>query len=119
MMSTAADIAKPTATVGAAVGGKKWIWLGGALIVGTIVVVLPTPVGLSPTAQYVLGIMAFTVTLWVFNVYENFWIAMSDGMTGGQAFSPSQRLRLAHRYAVVTIVALTISVGYWKLVGIW
>jgi anion transporter len=70
MMATTADRVKPTATVGTAVGGRKWIWLGGALIVGTIVVTLPTPVGLSPTAQYVLGIMVFTVLLWVFNVMD-------------------------------------------------
>ncbi|MDR0843497.1 MAG: anion permease [Acidobacteriota bacterium] len=49
--------------------------------------------------------------------HQNFWIAMGEGMTGNQAFSPGQRVKLATLYAGIVLVTLAISVGYWKLIG--
>jgi anion transporter len=49
--------------------------------------------------------------------YENVWVAMGDGITRGEAYSNGQRLRLANVYAAAVIVALVLSVGYWKLIG--
>ena len=49
--------------------------------------------------------------------YENVWVAMGDGITRGDAYSNGQRLRLANVYAAAVIVALVLSVGYWKLIG--
>jgi hypothetical protein len=49
--------------------------------------------------------------------YQNIWIAMGEGITAGEAFNTSQRVRLAHTYAVVVLVTLLISAVYWKLIG--
>jgi anion transporter len=50
---------------------KKWIGLGVAVIVGLLLLALPTPQGLTRPAQSVLAITAFTVTLWIFQVINN------------------------------------------------
>jgi DASS family divalent anion:Na+ symporter len=49
--------------------------------------------------------------------HQNFWVAMGEGMTSNQAFSAGQRARLASVYAVMVLVTLVISAGYWKLIG--
>ena len=51
-------------------------------------------------------------------IYENFWMAMGESITSGQAFSGSQRVRLANVYALVTLLTLAVSVGYWKLIRV-
>ena len=51
-------------------------------------------------------------------IYENFWVAMGESITSGEAFSVSQRVRLANVYAVVTLVTLAVSVAYWKLIRV-
>jgi len=51
-------------------------------------------------------------------VYQNFWIAMLEGMTDGQGCTPAHRLRLANVYAVVTLLALALSVPYWWALGL-
>jgi len=50
--------------------------------------------------------------------YQNTWIAIGEGMTSGEAFSPAQRGRSATAYAVVVLVVIAFSVGYWKLIHI-
>jgi DASS family divalent anion:Na+ symporter len=64
------------------------------------------------TAPLVLAAAPF----WV--LYENIWIAMGDGITSGQAFDTRQRFHLANVYAVTVLMTLTISVGFWKLIGV-
>ena len=49
--------------------------------------------------------------------HQNFWIAMGEGMTANQGFSPGQRAKLATIYAGLVLVTLVVSVGYWKLLG--
>ena len=51
--------------------------------------------------------------------YENFWVALMHGMTDNQSYTDSHRVRLAHVYAVMSLVAVTIAVGYWRLIGLW
>jgi len=51
-------------------------------------------------------------------IYENFWMAMGEGITSGQAFTVRQRVQLANIYAACVLVTLVISVGYWKMVRI-
>jgi di/tricarboxylate transporter len=51
-------------------------------------------------------------------IYQNIWVAMGDGITEGQAFNTSQRIRIANIYALVVLLALAISVGYWKLIKV-
>lgn len=57
-----------------------------------------------------------SVPFWV--TYQNIWVAMGEGITGGQAFSPRQRFQLANLYALITLVTLAVAVAYWKLLGI-
>ena len=52
-------------------------------------------------------------------MYENFWVALMHGLCGNQSSSEAYRLRLAHVYAVASLVALSIAVGYWRLIGLW
>ena len=49
--------------------------------------------------------------------YQNFWIAMSERLTGGKAYDAKQRLIAAATYAVVVLAVLVLSVIYWKLIG--
>jgi DASS family divalent anion:Na+ symporter len=49
--------------------------------------------------------------------YQNFWVAMGEGMTANQAFTGGQRVRLSNVYAVTVLITIAISVGYWKLIG--
>ncbi|MBV8844499.1 MAG: anion permease [Bryobacterales bacterium] len=49
----------------------KWGWLGVAIAVGLAVAFIPTPAGLTRTAQLVLAIIAGTVVLWAAEVMNN------------------------------------------------
>jgi hypothetical protein len=61
-------------------------------------------------------IIIASVPFWM--LYQNFWLAMGDGLTGNEAFTPGQRVRLANTYAVAVLVTMVFAAGYWKLVGI-
>jgi di/tricarboxylate transporter len=69
--------------------------------INPLVVVAPTTVASAP----------------FFMSYQNFWIAMSEGLTGGKAFTGKQRMIGATTYAVVVLAVLVVSVIYWKLIG--
>jgi anion transporter len=49
--------------------------------------------------------------------YQNFWVAICEGITSNQAFTGAQRVKLSTVYAGATLAAITISIGYWKLIG--
>lgn len=49
--------------------------------------------------------------------YQSPWVATAEGITLGRGFSGSQRALLGSVYAVQVLVALILSVGYWKLFG--
>ena len=49
--------------------------------------------------------------------YQNFWVAMCEGMTTNQAFTGGQRMRMSTVYAGIVLITMAISVGYWKLIG--
>ena len=66
-----------------------------------LVVVAPTTVASAP----------------FFLSYQNFWIAMAEGLTGGKAFSGRHRMVAATTYVVIVIAVLVLSVIYWKLIG--
>jgi anion transporter len=73
-----------------------------------------TAAGIPPlvlTAALLLASSPFWVT------YQNIWVAMGEGITAGQAFSPGDRVRLASVYAVLALITLTVATGYWKLIG--
>jgi DASS family divalent anion:Na+ symporter len=69
-----------------------------------------------PPMVLIAPILLASAPFWL--SYENFWVAMGEGMTAGQGFSASQRLRLANTYALICIVTVAISVAYWKLAGL-
>jgi di/tricarboxylate transporter len=69
--------------------------------ISPLVVVAPTTVASAP----------------FFMSYQNFWIAMSEGMTGGKAYDGKQRVIAASTYAVVVLAVLVLSVLYWRLIG--
>jgi anion transporter len=69
--------------------------------INPLVVVAPTTVASAP----------------FFMSYQNFWIAMAEGLTGNKAFTGKQRLLAASTYAVVVLVVLVLSVVYWKVIG--
>jgi len=50
--------------------------------------------------------------------HQNFWVAMGEGMTSNQGFSAVQRGTLANVYAVLVLVTLVFTVGYWKPIGV-
>ena len=52
-------------------------------------------------------------------LYQNFWVAMMQGMTNNLSFEDYHRVRLAHVYAVMSLLSLTLSVGYWRVIGLW
>jgi anion transporter len=49
--------------------------------------------------------------------YQSPWVAMAEGMTGNQGFSGPQRALLSTVYATQVILALILSVGFWRLMG--
>src|SRR5215831_9309725 len=69
--------------------------------INPLVVVAPTTVASAP----------------FFMSYQNFWIAMSEGLTGGKSYDGKQRVIAASTYAVVVLAVLLLSVIYWKLIG--
>ena len=50
--------------------------------------------------------------------YQNIWIVITEGVTKRQAYTDGDRIRLATVFAGVTILALWVAVGYWKVMGI-
>ena len=50
--------------------------------------------------------------------YQNIWIAMLEGMTGNLANDGAHRVRLAHVYFLVSLFTLTLSVWYWRALGL-
>jgi hypothetical protein len=74
-----------------------------------------TGAGIPPLVLMATVLLA-SVPFWL--PYQNFWLAMSEGLTAGEAFTAGQRLRLATTYALAVIVTVAFSVGYWKFAGI-
>lgn len=69
-----------------------------------------------PPLVVMAPILIASVPFWM--SYQNFWLAMGEGLTGNLAFSPGQRVRLANTYAVLMLLAAAVAVGYWKLIGV-
>jgi hypothetical protein len=51
--------------------------------------------------------------------HENYWVTMIQSLTGNQGYDDRYRVRLAHVYAAVSLITLAVSVGYWRLIGLW
>src|SRR6516162_1112182 len=70
-MATTQDRIAAPAAAPASASNTKWFGLAVAIVIGLIILMMPTPKGLSATGQHVLAITAFTVALWVFQVVNN------------------------------------------------
>jgi hypothetical protein len=51
-------------------------------------------------------------------MYTNFWMAMGEGMTGGQGYSAGQLFKLALVNVFAALAATALGVAYWKIIGI-
>jgi hypothetical protein len=71
--------------------------------------------GIPPVV--LVGTILLPLHVFWFN-YQNIWIVMTEGISGRQGYTDAHRIRLATVFFVVTIVALWISVGYWRLIGL-
>jgi di/tricarboxylate transporter len=71
--------------------------------------------GISPLV--LAGIVILPLHPFWFN-YQNIWIVMTEGITKKHAYTDADRIRLASVYALATVVALWIAVGYWRITGI-
>ena len=70
--------------------------------------------GISPlvlTAMVLLPIHIF----W-FN-YQNIWLVMTEGISKRRAYTAADRTRLATVFFGMTVVALWVGVGYWRIVS--
>lgn len=68
-----------------------------------------------PPLVLMAAILLSSVPFWL--SYQNFWVAMSEGITESGAFSPRQRVVAASIYAFAVLIALLLSIGYWKAIG--
>ena len=69
-----------------------------------------------PPLVLMAAVVLASVPFWL--PYQNFWLAMTESMTSGQAFTARQRLLLATTYAVCVVASLAVAVIYWKLTGV-
>jgi len=72
------------------------------------------PRGIAPLA--LAGAILLPLHVFWFS-YQNIWLAMTDGITQGKAYTSGQRLRVATAFAAATLPALWLATGYWKLIG--
>ena len=63
--------ARASAPPAAGTSNMKWVGLGIAIALGLIILLIPTPAGLTVTGQRVLAITALTVCFWVFGTLNN------------------------------------------------
>jgi di/tricarboxylate transporter len=74
-----------------------------------------TAAGIQPLVVMAALLLA-SVPFWF--SYQNFWIAMGEGITSNQAFTAGHRSRLATTYAVLALAVIAVSASYWKLIGV-
>ena len=105
-----------------------------ALSVGVALMRFIDPIGFMTLAAFILSLAAFAQTRGIpplvltavvllpvhvfwFN-YQNIWLAMTDGITKKSAFSGAHRVIFASAFFATTVVALWLSIGYWRWIGI-
>ena len=69
-----------------------------------------------PPLVLMAPIIMSSVPFWM--SYQNFWIAMGEGLTSNQAFSGRDRAWIATAYAIATLIALVVAVALWKVTGV-
>jgi anion transporter len=63
------------------------------------------------------ALIVFPVHVFWFN-YQNIWVVMTEGISKQSAYTDRDRMKLATAFFAVTIVALWLSAGYWRIVGL-
>jgi di/tricarboxylate transporter len=112
--------------------GQPWLFVT-VVALGVIAMRFVDPVGFITIAAFFLALVGFVqphgiaplalagailLPLHIFWFsYQNIWLAMTDGITKGMAYTSGQRLRVATAFAVATVLALWLAVGYWMLIG--
>jgi anion transporter len=71
--------------------------------------------GVPPLVLIALILLPLNV-FW-FN-YQNIWLVMTEGISKKSAYRDIDRLKLASAFFGVTVVALWLSVVYWRVVGV-
>jgi len=72
----------------------------------------------SPVSPLVLigALLLAGHPFWV--TYQSIWVAMGEGLTGNRGFDGAQRVRLAHVHAAATLLALSLSIVYWRALAL-
>ena len=86
-----------------------------AIVVLFVPIVDTTSAAGIPPLVLTAALLIPSVPFWA--SYQNIWMAMGEGITEGLAFSGAERVRLANLYAVIALLTVAASVGYWKLIG--
>lgn len=106
------------AGIGVAVMAMRFIDPVGFITIATFFLALVGVAGGWGVSPLVLsGIILLPLHVFWFS-YQNIWVVITDGVTQKRAYTDGDRIRLATVYAVVTLVAMWIAVGYWKVTGI-
>lgn len=72
-------------------------------------------VGIQPLV--LTGIILLPVHVFWFN-YQNIWIVMTEGISKKSAYTDADRVKMGTTFFGVTIVALWLAIGYWRLAGL-
>ncbi|MFO7691802.1 MAG: anion permease [Vicinamibacterales bacterium] len=106
------------AGIGVAVMAMRFIDPVGFITMATFFLALVGVAGSWGLSPLVLGgIILLPLHVFWFS-YQNIWIVITEGVTKRQAYTDGDRIRLATVFAGVTILALWVAVGYWKVTGI-
>ena len=63
------------------------------------------------------AIILFPIHVFWFN-YQNIWLVMTEGISKASAYTNADRLTLSSAFFGVTVVALWLSVVYWRAIGV-
>jgi DASS family divalent anion:Na+ symporter len=86
-----------------------------AIAVLFIPIVDTTSLAGIPPLVLTAALLIPSVPFWA--TYQNFWVAMGEGITEGLAFGDAERVRLANMYGVFAVLTVAASTVYWKLIG--
>lgn len=96
----------------------RFVLITSLLTCVTVFVALHEPLARMnvPPLALAFSIMLSSLPFWF--LYQNFWLAMTEGITDQRAFTRRQQAKMATVYAGAVVVALIISIGYWRIIGL-
>jgi DASS family divalent anion:Na+ symporter len=69
-----------------------------------------------PPMLLVASLLLASAPFWL--TYQNMWVVIGESVTGNQAFTRGQRVRLACTYSALTLLTLPPSLLFWRAVGL-